>query len=77
MRVCIIINARVMPLMKERRDEQMLKGAKGPAHVRVNQQRRSANQDIGRNHGGDRKSDQEEGGAHHRGVHRLTHGVQP
>lgn len=71
-----IVNACVMPLVKERRNQKMLDGAERPAHICVNQQRRGADEYIGRNYGGDGKPHQQKDDAHHSGVQRLADGVK-
>jgi len=63
--------------MKKRRDQHMLERAKGPTHVRVSQQRRGANENVGRNDGGDWKARNQESRSHNRSIQCLADGMQP
>jgi hypothetical protein len=77
MSVISIINARVMPLVKKRRNNQMPERAESPVHVRVSQQRGSADENIGCDYGSDRESSRKENDAYRNRVCYLADRVKP
>ena len=73
----LVFDARVMPLVKDWRAEHVSQRAERPIHIRVNQQRRRADENIGRNHGGDGQSENQQNDPDDGGVQNLADRMQP